>query len=115
MTRTVSSHGGVSRWNPSPTPAIWLSPPACAVAEPHRHYTGETRFPLILQNAHRFFVQPPHAAQPDGHRLASVTADGRLVVFDTATLAPQRTFEFLLVGEFSHADSQRSVLYKTHA
>ncbi|MGZ4613228.1 MAG: hypothetical protein ACXV1K_08675 [Kineosporiaceae bacterium] len=35
--------------------AMWLSPPACAVAEPHTRYTGETRFPLILQNAHRWF------------------------------------------------------------
>jgi hypothetical protein len=35
--------------------AFWLSPPACAVAEPHGGYTGETRFPLILQNIHRWF------------------------------------------------------------
>jgi hypothetical protein len=35
--------------------AFWLSPPACAVAEPHRKYTGETRFPLIVQNLHRYF------------------------------------------------------------
>ena len=35
--------------------AFWLSPPACAVAEPHRKYTGETRFPLIFQNVHRYF------------------------------------------------------------
>jgi hypothetical protein len=35
--------------------AFWLSPPACAVAEPHAKYTGESRFPLILQNAHRWF------------------------------------------------------------
>ncbi len=35
--------------------AFWLSPPACAVAEPHRGYTGETRFPLIFQNVHRWF------------------------------------------------------------
>ncbi|MFD5427732.1 hypothetical protein [Streptomyces sp. NPDC127084] len=34
---------------------FWASPPACAVAEPHRKYTGETRFPLILQNVHRYF------------------------------------------------------------
>ena len=27
--------------------AFWLSPPACAVAEPHGKYTGETRFPLL--------------------------------------------------------------------
>lgn len=35
--------------------SYWLSPPACAVAEPHRRYTGETRFPLIAQNLHRYF------------------------------------------------------------
>ena len=35
--------------------AFWFSPPACAVAEPHGRYTGETRFPLILQNVHRYF------------------------------------------------------------
>ncbi|MGH8825810.1 MAG: hypothetical protein ACRDVN_15245 [Jiangellaceae bacterium] len=34
--------------------SIWASPPACAVAEPHRRYSGETRFPLILQNVHRY-------------------------------------------------------------
>ena len=35
--------------------AFWLSPPACAVAEPHGKYSGETRFPLIVQNLHRYF------------------------------------------------------------
>lgn len=35
--------------------AFWLSPPACAVAEPHEKYTGETRFPLLGQNLHRYF------------------------------------------------------------
>ena len=35
--------------------AFWRSPAACAVPEPHRKYSGETRFPLILQNAHRYF------------------------------------------------------------
>ena len=35
--------------------SIWQSPPACAVAEPHKRYTGETRLPLILNNAHRLF------------------------------------------------------------
>ena len=30
--------------------AFWQSPPACAVAEPHGKYTGERRFPLILNN-----------------------------------------------------------------
>jgi hypothetical protein len=35
--------------------SFWLSPPACAVAEPHKAYSGETRFPLIVQNLHRYF------------------------------------------------------------
>jgi hypothetical protein len=35
--------------------AFWQAPVACAVREPHARYTGETRFPLILQNLHRFF------------------------------------------------------------
>ena len=35
--------------------AFWQSPAACAVREPHAKYTGETRFPLILQNVHRYF------------------------------------------------------------
>ncbi|MGY1813817.1 hypothetical protein [Blastococcus sp. SYSU D00820] len=35
--------------------SFWQSPPACAVAEPHRRYTGETRLPLLGQNLHRYF------------------------------------------------------------
>lgn len=35
--------------------SVWQSPPACGVAEPHATYTGETRFPLVLQNLHRYF------------------------------------------------------------
>jgi len=35
--------------------AFWRAPAACAVREPHGKYTGETRFPLILQNVHRYF------------------------------------------------------------
>jgi hypothetical protein len=35
--------------------AFWLSPPACAVAEPHARYSGESRLPLVLQNVHRYF------------------------------------------------------------
>ncbi len=34
--------------------AFWLSPPACAVPDGHKSYSGETRFPLIFQNAHRY-------------------------------------------------------------
>jgi hypothetical protein len=35
--------------------SFWLSPPACAVPDAHRRYTGERRFPLIFQNVHRYF------------------------------------------------------------
>ncbi len=35
--------------------AFWWSPPACAVADAHGSYSGETRIPLILQNVHRYF------------------------------------------------------------
>ena len=35
--------------------AFWWSPPSCAVADAHGSYSGETRFPLIMQNAHRYF------------------------------------------------------------
>jgi hypothetical protein len=35
--------------------SYWASPPACAVPDGHRTYTGETRFPLIFQNLHRYF------------------------------------------------------------
>ncbi len=35
--------------------SFWQSPTACAVAEPHKRYTGETQFPLIMQNVHRYF------------------------------------------------------------
>ena len=34
--------------------AFWMSPPACAVAEPHKAYSGESRLPLILNNIHRY-------------------------------------------------------------
>jgi hypothetical protein len=35
--------------------SLWFSPQACAVREPHKKYTGETRFPLFLNNSHRYF------------------------------------------------------------
>jgi hypothetical protein len=34
--------------------AFFADPPGCAVGEPKRSYTGETRFPFILQNLHRY-------------------------------------------------------------
>jgi hypothetical protein len=35
--------------------SFWLSPPACGVSDGHQRYSGESRFPLILQNLHRYF------------------------------------------------------------
>ena len=35
--------------------SFWWAPPACAVSDGHGSYTGESSFPLILQNAHRYF------------------------------------------------------------
>lgn len=36
--------------------AFWADPPACAVGEPRKSYRGEHRFPLVLQNVHRYFL-----------------------------------------------------------
>src|ERR1700682_2573559 len=36
--------------------AFFLDPPACAVSEGNRKYKGETAFPFILQNLHRYFL-----------------------------------------------------------
>ena len=36
--------------------AFFLDPPACEVGEPRHGYRGETSFPLILQNLHRYFL-----------------------------------------------------------
>ena len=35
--------------------SFFWSPPACAVRDASRGYSGETRFPFILQNVHRYF------------------------------------------------------------
>ena len=34
--------------------SFWASPPACAVPDGHKTYTGETRYPLLFQNLHRY-------------------------------------------------------------
>ncbi|HEX8198742.1 MAG TPA: hypothetical protein VF571_21295 [Pyrinomonadaceae bacterium] len=36
--------------------AFWADPPACAVGEPRHSYRGERKFPLIIQNIHRYFL-----------------------------------------------------------
>lgn len=35
--------------------AFFWDPPACAVAEMRKSYTGERRFPFVLNNLHRYF------------------------------------------------------------
>ncbi|MGE5219880.1 MAG: hypothetical protein ACM3SP_23000 [Chloroflexota bacterium] len=35
--------------------SFFLSPPACAVRDAAKTYSGETRFPYLLQNLHRYF------------------------------------------------------------
>ncbi len=36
--------------------AFWADPPSCAVGEPRKSYWGERKFPLIIQNIHRYFL-----------------------------------------------------------
>jgi hypothetical protein len=36
--------------------AFWADPPSCAVGEPRKTYWGERKFPLIIQNIHRYFL-----------------------------------------------------------
>ena len=37
--------------------AYFLDPPACAVGEINEHrYSGETKFPFLIQNGHRYFL-----------------------------------------------------------
>src|SRR5688500_9768729 len=36
--------------------AFWADPPNCAVGEPRKSYIGESSFPLILQNVHRYLL-----------------------------------------------------------
>jgi hypothetical protein len=75
--------------------SFWLSPPACAVPDAHRSYSGETRLPLILNNLHRyaFYLTIPFpiillweaikgSQFPDGRGLAL----GTLVLFVNAIL-----------------------------
>ncbi len=35
--------------------SFFRSPPACAVRDASKTYSGETRFPFLLQNLHRYF------------------------------------------------------------
>ena len=35
--------------------SFWWAPPACSVSDSHKSYSGESKFPLIIQNVHRYF------------------------------------------------------------
>lgn len=36
--------------------SFWADPPACAVGEPRQSYWGENRWPLLIQNSHRYWM-----------------------------------------------------------
>src|SRR5580693_2642798 len=36
--------------------AFWPGPPGCSVGVPREAYRGERKFPLIIQNIHRYFL-----------------------------------------------------------
>jgi hypothetical protein len=36
--------------------AFWADPIACAVGEPRNEYRGEQKWPLLIQNVHRYFL-----------------------------------------------------------
>ncbi len=36
--------------------AFWADPPSCTIGEPRKNYRGESSFPLIVQNVHRYFL-----------------------------------------------------------
>lgn len=41
--------------------AFWADPPGCAVGEPRKGYLGERKFPLVMQNIHRYVFYPAAA------------------------------------------------------
>jgi hypothetical protein len=36
--------------------AFWGDPPSCTVGEPRKEYRGEEKWPLLIQNIHRYFL-----------------------------------------------------------
>ena len=86
--------------------AFWADPPACAVGEPRHNYRGERKFPLILQNVHRYFlylallfliilaydaIEAMFFAGADGHRHFGVGV-GTLVLIVNVILLGSYTF-----------------------
>ena len=82
--------------------SFWFSPPACAVPDGHKTYSGETRFPLVFQNAHRYAfyaagivslintydaVRSFHGTQTFGFGLGNVIIVGNVVLLWAYTLS----------------------------
>ncbi len=90
--------------------AFWGDPPNCAVGEPGfrgENYRGERKFPLVLQNAHRYFFYPAAIfvmilfydawramwfERPDGSGVAFGIGVGTLVLLLNAILLGGYTF-----------------------
>ena len=86
--------------------AFWADPPACAVGEPRSNYRGERKFPLVLQNVHRYFlylallfliilaydaIEAMFFAGADGHRHFGIGV-GTLVLIVNVILLGSYTF-----------------------
>ena len=67
---------------------FWQSPPACGVADAHPTYTGESRFPLILQNVHRYFfyLAPDLQRHPHHRRRGRLPLPGQGIGMSVGTL-----------------------------
>jgi len=66
---------------------VVAGPAACAVPEPRRRYTGETRFPLLGQNLHRYFLYAALAFNV----ILSWTRSSRSTSAGTSGSAPARS------------------------
>ncbi|CBE69044.1 MAG: succinate dehydrogenase [Candidatus Methylomirabilis oxygeniifera] len=103
-----------------------LTPPACAVADARAGYTGESRFPLVLMNLHRYFLclAAVELMILWYHAALSVVFDGRLgagmgsliMVANVALLSLYLTschsFRHLVGGRldcFSHCPTRHAV------
>jgi len=82
--------------------AFWADPPACAVAEPRSGYRGESSFPLIMMNIHRFFLNAVYSPR---HSTIITTALDELTGVDDREA-------FLAVAR--EANSEELVLFYQH-
>ena len=105
--------------------SFWLSPPACGVPDAHEKYTGETRFPLLGQNLHRYAfyaavlislintydaVLAMHSAQGFGLGLGNVVLWGNVVLLWAYTLSCH-SCRHIVGGKLKHF-SKHPVRYK---